>query len=166
MSREPLVRRATRFDMRAVAALAARLVRFHHQLDPQRFLCTEPLEPGYERWLAHELENPKAIVVVAEEPEHGPRPAKLLGYAYGRMEARDWNALLDACGVLHDVYVADDARSRGVGAALVEAVARELTEMGAPRVVLHTATQNAAGQRLFEKLGFRRTMVEMTRESH
>jgi hypothetical protein len=31
--------------------------------------------------------------------------------------------------------------------------------------MLWTAEQNARGQRLFEKLGFRRTMVEMTREA-
>ena len=165
MIREPTIRRATRFDMSAVAQLAARLVRYHHELDPSRFLCAEPLEPGYERWLLHELDNAKAIVMVAERPALGPKPPAILGYAYGRMEPRDWNALLDAAGVLHDVYVADDARTHGVGAALVEAVARELKEMGAPRIVLHTATKNAAAQRLFEKLGFRRTMVEMTRET-
>ena len=39
-----------------------------------------------------------------------------------------------------------------------------LAAMGAPRVVLHSATQNVAAQRLFARLGFRPTMVEMTRE--
>jgi hypothetical protein len=33
-----------------------------------------------------------------------------------------------------------------------------------PRVVLGTADSNHAAQRLFTALGFRRTMVEMTRE--
>jgi ribosomal protein S18 acetylase RimI-like enzyme len=37
-------------------------------------------------------------------------------------------------------------------------------DRGAPRVVLGTAEQNEPAQRLFERLGFRRTMVEMTRE--
>ena len=171
MFREPAVRRATRFDMPAVAQLAASLVRFHHQLDPRRFLCLEPLEPGYERWLTHELDNPKAVVLVAETPPHPHAPAHahkppaILGYAYGRMEPRDWNALLDTAGVLHDLYVADNARTQGVGAALVNTIARELKTLGAPHIILHTATQNAAAQRLFEKLGFRRTMVEMTRET-
>jgi hypothetical protein len=31
-------------------------------------------------------------------------------------------------------------------------------------VVVGTAGLNASAQRLFEKLGFRRTMIEMTRE--
>lgn len=79
------------------------------------------------------------MFVVVEEPA---RPGAILGYAYDPMEGR----------------------TRGVGAALVQALARELEQMGAPRIVLHTATQNAPAQRLFEELGFRRTMVEMTRE--
>jgi RimJ/RimL family protein N-acetyltransferase len=35
---------------------------------------------------------------------------------------------------------------------------------GAPRVMLWTAERNHAAQRLFEQAGFRRTMIEMTRE--
>jgi ribosomal protein S18 acetylase RimI-like enzyme len=31
-------------------------------------------------------------------------------------------------------------------------------------VVLSTAEQNSGAQRLFERMGFRRTMIEMTRE--
>jgi len=194
MTRSLTIRRATRLDMPAVARLAARLVRFHHALDRRRFLCVEPLEAGYERWLSHEVEDPRAVILVAEEAgaagareegavagetpaertapgetpaartAAGETPLTIVGYAYGRVEARDWNALLDAHGALHDVYVADEARARGTGAALVTAVADDLRKLGAPRVVLHTATQNVAAQRLFQKLGFRSTMIEMTRE--
>ena len=45
------------------------------------------------------------------------------------------------------------------------AVALHYDRKGAPRVVLHTAALNEAAQRFFERLGFRRTMIEMTRES-
>ena len=40
----------------------------------------------------------------------------------------------------------------------------ELAARGAPRVVLSTAEKNQVAQRLFEAAGFRRTMVELTRE--
>lgn len=153
------VRTAALSDMPAAGRFAAALVRFHHRLDPQRFMCLEPLEPGYERWLTRELQNPDAVVVVAEEA------GAVIGYAYGRLEARDWNALLDAHGALHDVYVDPSARGAGAGAALVESVCARLAVMGAARVVLHTATQNTAAQRLFAKAGFRSTMIEMTRET-
>ncbi|WP_437677628.1 N-acetyltransferase family protein [Sorangium sp. So ce131] len=161
MSPSLTVRPAARADMPAVARFAAQLVRLHHALDPHRFMCLEPLEPGYERWLTGELANPGAAIVVAEQA--GAEP-ELVGYAYGRREPRDWNSLLDTCGVLHDLYVAEPARRLGAGAALLEATIARLRALGAPRVVLHTATQNAAAHRLFERLGFRRTMIEMTLE--
>jgi ribosomal protein S18 acetylase RimI-like enzyme len=47
---------------------------------------------------------------------------------------------------------------------LVDATLEALKKKGAPRVVLSTAEQNAAAQRLFDRAGFRRTMIEMTRE--
>jgi RimJ/RimL family protein N-acetyltransferase len=39
-----------------------------------------------------------------------------------------------------------------------------LRQRKAPRVVLWTSPHNENAQRLFDHLGFRRTMIEMTRE--
>jgi RimJ/RimL family protein N-acetyltransferase len=47
---------------------------------------------------------------------------------------------------------------------LLNATLDALLDLGAPRVVLSTATQNEAAQRLFAAAGFRATMIEMTRE--
>lgn len=153
------VRPATRADLPSVARLAARLVRLHHGFDARRFLCLEPLEPGYERFLGRELEDGDAVILVAVA-----RGERVVGYAYGRLEPRDWNELLDACGKLHDLYVDEDARGHGAASALVEAMVARLEARGAPRVVLLSATPNVAAQKLFARLGFRPTMVEMTRE--
>jgi len=158
MASDLLVRPATLADLPEVARLAAQLVRAHHAYDPRRFLCIEPVEVGYARWFAQELDNADAVVLVAE------RGGAIIGYAYGVLEPRDWNNLLDAHGGLHDVLVTEAARGTGAGAALVEGVCARLAAMGAPRVVLHSAAQNVAAQRLFARLGFRTTMVEMTRE--
>ena len=88
-----------------------------------------------------------------------------VGYAYGRLEERDWNNLLDACGGFHDLWVDEAARSAGAGRALTEALVRRLVELGAPRIVLKTAAKNEHAQRLFQRLGWRPTMIEMTREA-
>lgn len=158
---DPLsVRPATRADLPAVARLAAQLVRLHHAFDARRFLCLEPLEPGYERFLGGELADDDAVILVAVTPE-----GEVIGYAYGRLEPRDWNELLDACGKLHDLYVDEAARGKGAASRLVEAMVARLYAKGAPRVVLLSATPNVAAQKLFARLGFRPTMVEMTREA-
>jgi ribosomal protein S18 acetylase RimI-like enzyme len=159
--RTPTIRPATPADIPRMAELAAKLVQQHHGFDPLRFIYPTALEQGYARYYASELADPHAVLLVAELA--GAPPA-VVGLSYGRLEGRDWNALLDTHGALHDLYVDEPARRTGAGRGLVAEMIRRLGALGAPRVVLHTASQNAGAQRLFEALGFRRTMVEMTRE--
>lgn len=153
------VRPAEPGDIAAMAALAARLVRQHHAEDPQRFLLPDDVERGYGRWFRHEHKNPGVVMRVAVDDA-----GAVVGYTYARLEERDWNALLDACGALHDIFVDDRARRAGVGEALLAATLDGLRALGAPRCVLHTMWGNGAAQRLFERAGFRRTMIEMTCE--
>ena len=126
-------------DLPGVARLAARLVREHHAMDPARFMIFENIEEGYAEYLGGELRNRNAVVLVAASR------GRIVGYAYGRIEPRDWNALRERCGALHDVYVDENARRKGIGAGLVEQMVQRLVALGAPRVVLMTATQNVRG---------------------
>jgi ribosomal protein S18 acetylase RimI-like enzyme len=73
--------------------------------------------------------------------------------------------LREAGGKLYDLYVDPGARGAGLGRRLVEDAVARLAALGAPRVVLMTAWMNEDARRLFEKLGFRPTMLEMTRET-
>lgn len=164
MSTAPVIRRARPEDLAAAGRLGAELVRFHHALDEKRFFLHEPLDEGYAYWLGEEIKDPKAVILVAEEAAEEAGTARIIGYAYGVLEGRDWHALRDPCGMLHDLYVADGARAHGVGEALLREMTRIMREMGAPRVVLTTAAQNERAQRLFRKMGFRVTMLEMTCE--
>lgn len=160
------VRTMTSADVAEVGRLAGELVRMHHDLDPRRFLALKDPEAGYARFLRGELANDDVVLLVADRsPRGGAGAGSVVGYAYGRLEPRSYNELLDACGKLHDVYVDERARGRGIGEALVREVVRRLTDKGAPRVLLLTAVQNAAAHRIFEKLGFVTTMLEMTREA-
>jgi len=78
--------------------------------------------------------------------EPGPDSAKhygsFLGSQLGRRDAA--------------VFVAERA-GRAIGYLYLESE-------GLPRVVLWTAEQNHGAQRFFEQAGFRRTMIEMTRD--
>ncbi len=152
-----VIRPATSSDLVRVAEMAGELVRMHHAVDAERFLLPERVEEGYAWWLERELARADASVIVATVAD------RIVGYAYGTREGRDWNALLDEHGAIHDVFVAADARRRGAGRKLVEGMVAELTRRGAPRVVLSTMVGNQAAQRLFASCGFRPTMLEMTR---
>lgn len=154
------IREAAAEDLPALARLGARLARAHHQMDAERFFVPEePLEDGYAWWLGKERRNPRAVVLAAVQR------GRIVGYAYGRIEPREWNTLRDRCGVGVDLWVEPRARRAGVGSALVEALAERLAQRGAPRIVLNVASRNESAARLFAGLGFRKTMVEMSRET-
>ncbi|MDI1432060.1 MULTISPECIES: GNAT family N-acetyltransferase [Polyangium] len=162
LSAPVLVRPAKPEDVSALGRMGAALVRFHHSLDSLRFFAMGD-ERGYGAFLASELGRQGSVVLVAEaRGEDGA--AQVIGYTWGRLEKRDWTMLLDACGALHDIYVEPEARRLGAGRALCVGMIQRLSELGAPRVVLATATKNEAAQKLFASLGFRATMIEMTRE--
>jgi ribosomal protein S18 acetylase RimI-like enzyme len=152
-----LIRNAKVGDLTELGKLAAGLVRQHHATDPGRFFLPERVEDGYASWLRREIRRPDAVVLVAEL--HG----KLVGYSYGALEPRDWNALLDDHGVIHDVFVAAEARRSGVGRALLDRMVSELESRGAVRIILFTMVSNEGAQALFASRGFRGTMIEMAR---
>jgi ribosomal protein S18 acetylase RimI-like enzyme len=156
------IRAARRADLPVLARFGAALARAHHRWDPDRFMRLDGAEEGYAWWLGKELRNPEAVVLAAVRRGRGAE--RVVGYGYGRIEPRDWNTLRERCGVGVDLMVEPRARGCGIGRALVEELARRLGEKGAPRVVIGVATANAAAQKAFAKLGFRATMVEMTRE--
>ncbi len=155
----PIVRPATDADMPALGRLGAALLRTHHDFDPLRFL-TPPDQPesGYAWFLGTQMDEPDACVLVAEVD------GEVVGYVYAGLEPMSWKELRDAAGFIHDVAVAETHRGRGIGASLVQRASDWLREQGAPRVLLWTAERNAAARRLFLRLGFRPTMIEMTRE--
>lgn len=153
------IRHAKVEDLTAVGQMAGHLVRLHNEFDRQRFMEIPDVEAGYAQYFAGELKDPKALLLVAEDDQH-----ELAGYAYGRLEPRDWNALREACAMVHDLYVRDEYRHRGVGRMLLRGALDAFAERQAPRVMLSTATQNKAAQALFASMGFRATMIEMTCE--
>lgn len=155
----PIIRKATADDMQAVGALGALLIRTHHDLDPRRFLPETPRSAnGYASWLASQLKKRAVAVLVAE------LDGAIVGYVYAAVEGYDWMSLRGPAGVLHDIVVHPAHRGHGIGELLLSAAMEFLRQRGAPRVVLSTAEGNAAAHRLFARAGFRRTMIEMTRE--
>jgi ribosomal protein S18 acetylase RimI-like enzyme len=154
----PMIRSATPADLKGAAALGAELVRLHHATNPNRFFLPEQPEEGYLFWLSKEIERAQAVVLVADID------GAIVGYAYGTIEERDWSVLVDRHGAINDVFIAASARRLGVGKALVLELIARLEQLGAPRILLRAMVQNESAQRLFASVGFRATMVEMTRE--
>lgn len=156
----PLTLRPARADdLSVIGRLGALLVAEHHDFDAERFLAPTPdTAKRYGQFLLSQADRPDAFVLVAE------RDQAVVGYAFGAIEGFNYMALRGPAGALYDLVVDPEHRRQGIGSALLEAALAALAALGAPRVVLSTADKNEGAQALFARAGFRRTMIEMTRE--
>jgi ribosomal protein S18 acetylase RimI-like enzyme len=153
------VRPAMAGDRAALGRLGALLVAEHHEFDSRRFIAPVPdLAQRYGTFLIAQSERPEMTVLVAE------RKREVVGYAFAGMEGNDYMALRGPAGVVYDLVVDPDHRRQGIGRTLLAAALDAVAGLGAPRAVLFTADKNHVAQALFDKTGFRRTMVEMTLE--
>lgn len=157
MKSDVSIRPATPADVSAIGRLGAHLVREHHQFDRQRFIAATAETPQrYGGFIRTQLAD--AIVLVAE------RDGGVVGYAYATVEGYDYMSLRGPAGALQDIVVDPAHQGQGIGRIMLDAVIAALSARGVPRVVLSTAEKNEPAQRLFARAGFRRTMIEMTRE--
>lgn len=139
--------------------LGAMLVAEHHEFDRKRFIVAVPdLPERYGQFLVSQIHRPEMLVLAAE------LNGVVVGYAYAGLEGNDYMALRGPAGVIYDLVVDPEHRRQGIGSALLEAAIDGLGKLGAPRVLLFTADKNRVAQALFDRSGFRRTMIEMTRE--
>ena len=153
------IRRAQRDDLPALGRLGAALVRMHHGFDERRFRApTGDIEAGYAWFLGTQLGAEECVIFVAVRAE------VVVGYVYAGLEPESWKELRGPAGFIHDVIVEPEARGHGVARRLLAAASAWLEQRGAPRVMLWTAEENLGARRLFAGLGFRATMIEMTRE--
>lgn len=153
------IRDALAEDLPAASRLAAELIRVHHRFDPDRFaILADNLERGYEWYFRRRLEEGGAVILLAVVGEEHA----VAGYVYGELEGQSWTDLIGPHGKVHDLFVDSAFRGRGLGEALMREALRRLIDRGAPRVLLDTAWPNEPARRLFERVGYRPTMVEMT----
>ena len=156
---EIVIRLANDSDLPSLGQLGALLLETHYRFDQKRFMAPHPdSAEGYAWFLQSQLKEKDVVVFVAE------RAGAVVGYVYAGLEPTSWKELRDLAGFIHDVVVEDSSRRLGIASSLIDAAIEWLRAHGAPRVMLWTAEQNPAAQNLFTRLGFRRTMIEMTRE--
>jgi len=65
-----------------------------------------------------------------------------------------WDTLVAArIGIMHDLYVAPDARGAGLAEALIEACRAECSNHGAAKLTWQTAPDNVRAQRVYDRVG-------------
>jgi ribosomal protein S18 acetylase RimI-like enzyme len=152
-----VIRTATRADVDALGRLGALLMTVHYDFDRRRFL--EPDQhsaAGYGQYLGSQLDDKDSVIFVAE------LDGNIVGYCYCVIEPLSWKELRDEAGFISDLALDPHARRQGAGTRLVEAAVAWFRDRKLARVMLWTSTENDPARQLFQRAGFRPTMLEMT----
>lgn len=152
MSETPgvIIRRTRRDDVPAIVAMLA-----DDHLGAARERVEEPLPQAYYDAFARVERDPLFRLVVAEQA----------GRVVGSLQLCMLPGLSSqggSRGLIEDVRVASDCRSRGIGEQLVQWAVAEARNNGCKLVELLTHHTRVDAQRFYERLGFARSHLGMT----
>ena len=106
------------------------------------------------RYIAERLKNEDAVIFLALDQK---KATKALGFI--QLYPSLASIPMKHIWILYDLFVASSARKLGVGRALMERATQHAHETGADSIILETAADNHAAQRLYERLGYKRDDV-------
>ncbi|MBS2967754.1 GNAT family N-acetyltransferase [Metabacillus sp. KIGAM252] len=115
-----------------------------------RMFYSQPSDlEGAFQFLKDRLEKEESVIYLAED-DHGAAGFVQLYPSFTSVGMRRiW--------ILNDLYVAEHARSKGVGQKLIDHAVELCRETGAKAMNLETAVTNRSAQRLYEKNSFVKT---------
>lgn len=156
---EVTIRPAVLDDQEAIARLWAGLVAYHHQRDAALPAAAYQGPKRYARRVVQRLDDPHHCVLVAELDE------RVVGFVLGMVV----DLLADIfdqkpIGFLADIYVDETCRRRGIGRALVAALAAWFRERGLRSFEWQVAACNPEGLAFWRAMGGRDVMVRMRAE--
>lgn len=142
------IRRATPADLEQVAGLWLRLLDEHRAMD-DRFGYADDARRRFENDFPHWLRNDAWRIFVADDG------GRLVGFVAAQRWAPPPVYAYAEEVYLNELYVAPEARRRGVGRRLVEAVRGWAAELKADRLRLGVLAANTAGCAFWDAVGGR-----------
>ena len=117
----------------------------------RQFYRQSPDPAAAREYIAQRLENKDAVIFLALR-----EPGSAEGLGFVQLYPSLASIPMRPIWILYDLFVAPSARKLGVGRALMDRATEHAKETGADSLILETATDNHAAQRLYEKLGYKR----------
>ena len=112
----------------------------------RRFYGQESDRGGAETFLAERLRRAESVILIAL------RQTSSVGFV--QLYPSFSSVAMKRLWILNDLFVAEVARQKGVGLALMQEAHRFAEETSAARLVLATGTDNLEAQALYEKMGW------------
>ena len=130
----------------------------HERWDRRRYALRPDADARFQRWLCAASEDPRALVMVAEED------GLVIGFLAAWVETDVPIYECDEYAVIFALWIEPAQRRRGAATALLELAAREYAAMGIRQIRIRTAMANTAGRAMLERAGFSPATVDLLRE--
>ncbi|MGQ9888544.1 MAG: GNAT family N-acetyltransferase [Aggregatilineales bacterium] len=151
-----MIRPATVSDVPAISRLWEKLVAYHQALGPDMPAAAPDGAARYGRSLADRLDDKHTRVLVAEVD------GQLVGYVLGVVvDLMPEMFEHHAGGFLADIFVEESYRGRGLGRALVRALADWFRHNGLRYFEWHVVSSNKSALAFWEAMGGHSFMVRM-----
>ena len=147
MSRNTVVREATRQDVPAVVPIWAELMAIHARLDPF-FICCEGAAERFAEYIAGNIDKDNWHVLVAE------MDGQVVGYLQGSVETCPPVLVTRRYGNVHDMAVTETFRRRGVGRELVRQALSWFRSQGVTRFEVSMSIHNRTAKAFWQSMGF------------
>ncbi|WAL59990.1 GNAT family N-acetyltransferase [Thermocoleostomius sinensis] len=154
-----IIRTATLTDIPSMLPLVAKTCAFHQALDPAKYGFLPNPEQRYMSWLDQLMKNSRHVCLVAED-SIGSDPV-LVALLIATVEREIPIYRVKEYGFIHDLWVEEAYRHRGVARQLIQRAIEHFRQVGVEQVRLDTAANNEIARKLFTTCGFRVSMVEM-----
>jgi GNAT superfamily N-acetyltransferase len=119
--------------------------------DRYRQFYGQPSDPaGASSFLGDRLRQQQSVVFLAVD--YGSR---MTGLGFTQLYPSFTSVRMKPLWILNDLFVAEEARRRGVGRLLMDAARDLALSTGAARLVLATAKDNVTAKSLYLRLGYR-----------
>jgi len=149
------IRLGTSADIKRVLPLMKKHRALHAEWDGAQYAIRPDADRVFQRWLGPATEDPRAILVLAEEGE------RIIGYLAAMVETDLPIFVHDEYAIIKGMWVEPDARRRGIAKALVTRACEEYAAMGLPQVRIRTASENESGRRMLQSCGFRVCTIDL-----
>jgi len=150
------IRRATPRDIEEILPVWGELAVYHADLDAT-FTPSAEWPNEYGAYLRTLMNRDDALAVIARDG------ADLVGYAVGRITSLPSFFESRQRGYIHDVYVRERYRQRGIGRRLVDEILSWFRRRGVTHVELTVAANNDDATAFWRSLGFETYMYQMKR---
>lgn len=139
-----IIRPAQEADVDAIGQLWLGLVMFHRQIDDEMPLAADDGAARYAERIRYGLSDSYYQVYVAEQA------GELLGYVYGVvMDLLPEMFVAERAGMIGDIFVKPEHRSKGVGRALMQVMKDWFKLRGVSHYELTVAVANEGGVRFW-----------------